>query len=123
MKIRARVGMKASKTAEIQQSARLEEGDGMQGGHKGGGDERQLGLMRDCMMWRPLTAVFCHPRAAANDGGGGGSVEDRPRHCRPSLARPCGNTAAVMAARMMVPWHHQPSLAHVTTVFPRSSEQ
>jgi len=46
------------------------------GGRKGGEDERRLGLMRDCMMQRPLSAVFCHPRAAANDGGGGSSVED-----------------------------------------------
>ncbi len=46
------------------------------GGRKGGGDERRLGLMRGCMMRRPLPAVFGHPHAATNDGGGGGSMED-----------------------------------------------
>jgi hypothetical protein len=58
-KIRVRVGMKASKMAEIQQSARLEEeGDGMQGGgRKGEEDERRLGLMRDCMMRDAATIV------------------------------------------------------------------
>ena len=84
IKISVRVGTNASKLAEIQQSARLEEGNGMQGGAKGnagggrkrGGDERRLGPMRDCMMRRPLPAVFGHPCSATNDGGGGGSVWD-----------------------------------------------
>jgi len=83
---------------------------GMQGGgRKGGEDERRLGLMRDCMMRRPLPAVFGHLHATW--------------HCRLTLTRPRDNAAAAVAARMMVPLHRQPSLAYMTTVVPRSPEQ
>jgi len=64
-----------------------------------------------------LSAVFRDPRATADDGVGGGSVEDSTsafsRHFRLSLARPLDNAAAAAAARMMEPRHHQPVIPHL----------
>ncbi len=114
-----RVGKKVSKLAEIQQSARLEEGNGMHGGakgnagggRKGGGDERRLGLMHDCMMRRPLPAIFGHPCAATNDGGGGGNFEDSNLALPANHCSPMGQRSGSGGGAVMVPRHHQrPSL-------------
>ncbi len=114
MKIRVRVGMKASKM--VQQSARLEEGDGMQGGCAKGrkmNDERRLGLMRDCMMRDAATIVgrlsaFVTRAPPPMMVVVAAAWRTVPWHFWPSLARPRGDAAAVVAARMMVPRHHQP---------------